>query len=113
MRIRLSAPLATASNGTLVFLISSSLGLSRTGTLRCFSLLAAADAAMGFTGRPVECAASGADLVDCRGIVMVSPHDGHSISVPAPALSTASSCWQLGQSKMMSIIRNGLTGHSD
>jgi hypothetical protein len=36
-------------------------------------------------------------------MVMVSPQDGHSISEPAPLLSTASSWPQLGQSKTMSI----------
>jgi hypothetical protein len=49
-------------------------------------------------------------FVDAAGMVMVSWHDGHSISEPAPELSTASSCSQLGQSKTMSIIRIGLNG---
>ena len=49
-------------------------------------------------------------FVDSCGMVMVSPQAGHSISVPAPAPSTASSWLQLGQSKTMSISRIGLNG---
>jgi hypothetical protein len=48
---------------------------------------------------------TGADFVDSMGMAIVSPQDGHSISVPAPELSTASSWLQLGQSKIMSISR--------
>jgi hypothetical protein len=37
-------------------------------------------------------------------MVMLSPQEGQSICVPAPAWSTASSCSQFGQLKTMSII---------
>src|SRR5689334_22001267 len=40
-------------------------------------------------------------------MAMVSSQDGHSISEPAPAASTSSSCSQLGQLKMMSIKECG------
>jgi len=76
-----------------------------------FSIFAAADEAMGLLGWPVIMVPPEAGFVDSCGIVIVSLHDGHSISRPAPALSTASSCPHLGQSKMMSINCHDPTVH--
>src|SRR5471030_376649 len=96
MRIFLSAPMATAASGTADFLMRLSPGLLLTGTLRCISTFAEADVDMTLGARLGAGADSGggaaAVFVDAAGIVMVSWHDGHSMSVPAPELSTASSC---------------------
>src|SRR5271169_6065710 len=103
MRIFLSAPRATVSNAGFALTISLSPGVSRTGTLRCISTLAAAEEEMGLAARS-GAGASGASLAGGgAGTVMVSPHDGQAMSVPTPAPSTASSCSQLGQLKTMSI----------
>src|SRR5260221_11090988 len=113
-RICLS-PLVFAPSGAAAFLMSFSPGLSLTGTLRCISPFAAADDAMTLGARLNLCGSSGgagvvAVLVDFAGMVIFSPQDGQSISEPAPALSTASSWLQWGQSKTMSISRIGLNG---
>src|ERR1043166_9204684 len=117
MRNFLSDSFAAASSvgGGLVMRLSDVL---RTGTLRCFSTFAAADEAMGFDGFNVAagaCANVGSPwrlssaptvrvpAVPGWGISMVSSQEGQSIFEPAPALSTSSSCSQLGQLKMMSI----------
>jgi hypothetical protein len=68
--------------------------------------LAAADVAMGLAASPGT-STGAAVRVDWSGMVMVSPQDGHSMSEPAPELSTASSCSQLGQLKTMSISAKG------
>src|SRR5712671_5937842 len=103
----LPAPRTTASNGGFALTINVSVGVLRTGTLRCISTLAAADELMALGCRLGVCASAGAGggtaFADCAGMVMVSWQDGHSISEPAPELSTASSCSQLGQSKTISI----------
>src|ERR1039458_6850676 len=98
-RTFLPVPLATASNGGFGLAMRTSPGLSRTGTLRCISILAAADEAMVWlaleappTGPPG--ADSGAGGVAADGIVIFAPHDGHWISEQAPELSTAISCSQ-------------------
>src|SRR5580704_2002679 len=93
-RIFLSAPLATTSSGTADFLMRLSTGLSCTVTFKCIVPLAAADEAMALGDEPGAIPAGaevGAGFMDSLGIVMVSPQDGHSICVPAPELSTASS----------------------
>src|SRR5260221_1939188 len=106
VRMRFS-PGTFAPSGGLALAMRASPGVLRNGTLRCFSTLAAADRLMALAMCPGTCASTGAGvdaaLVDSAGMVMVSPQEGHSISVPAPALSTASSCSQLGQSKTISI----------
>src|SRR5581483_7470974 len=92
----------------------------RTGTFRCRSTFAAAEEAIGLSGFNVAdggalivgnpCRLSEAPLVRVpglliSGIMIVSEQLGHSISVPAPELSTSSSCSHFGQLKMMSITR--------
>src|SRR5580692_3187953 len=81
-RICLPAPRATASNGGFALTISLSPGVSRTGTLRCISILAAADELMALGARlgvgiAEDDAGVGALFADCAGMVMVSWHDGH------------------------------------
>src|SRR5208282_5066387 len=115
MRIFLSAVLAAITRGT-AFFTRDSPGLSRTGTLRCISILAAADEAMGLIGwaaSPVAGGGAGAASGELLGIVIFAPHVGHLISEPAPSPSTDSSWLQLGQLKMISIGRNGLMMRPD
>src|SRR5207245_2962047 len=105
-RIFLSASLAT-SNGANGFSIKLSVGVLRTGTRRWSSTFAAAEEAIGLMG----CASTRGDTGSAStpdreitdsgsGIMMVAPQEGQLISVPAPELSTASSCSHLGQLKI-------------
>src|ERR1051325_6049006 len=122
IRIFLSVPFAATSSGGNGFAIRLSVGVARTGTLRCVSVFAAAELAMALTtfdpppvdvvGRlPVVSAPLVRVPLDPTcGMRMVSPHDGQSISLPAPALSTSGSCLHsgLGQLKMISIGQEAL-----
>src|SRR4051812_35098672 len=116
-RIFLSEFFAATSSGArgLAMRLSEVL---RTGTLRCISTLAAAEEAMGFAGFNVSDGAPAkvgrpprglsvpfvrVPLAPGSGMVIFSSHEGHSISEPAPAASTSSSCSQFGQLKIMSI----------
>src|SRR5450755_488495 len=104
--IFLPAPRTTASSGGFGLAMSGAGDLSSTGTLRCLSTLAAAEVEMGLAAR-LGGGSAGATGPFGDGMVMVSWHDGHSMSVPAPELSTASSCSQLGQLKTISISVGG------
>src|SRR5664279_405349 len=101
-RTFLAAPRTTASTGGFGLAMSGAGDLSSTGTLRCISTLAAAEVEMGLAARLGGGRAGSAGAFG-DGMVMVSWHDGHSMFVPAPELSTASSCSQLGQLKTISI----------
>src|SRR5213594_2226262 len=84
--------------------MSSSVGSSCTGTLKCFSSRAAADEAMGFITLTVVGSGS--------GMVILCAQAGHWICVPARELSASSSCLQFGQTNIRSIITSllGLIG---
>src|SRR5215831_13891381 len=114
-RIFLSVSLAVTSSGGNGLAMRLSVD-ARTGTLRCFSIFAAADVAMGFNGLLATAApvATGIRPLDSEplvrvpwvpgwGITIVSPQDGQLISLPAPELSTSSSCPHSEQLKIMSI----------
>jgi hypothetical protein len=99
------------STGGLALAMSGSAGLSRTGTFKCISTLAAAEEAMALPVGSGGGGVAGSALVvtlPVDGMVMFSPQEGHLICVPAPVLSTASSWSQFGQLKMMSIIFSGV-----
>src|SRR6266436_4220140 len=107
VRIFLSASLATSS-GARGFSMRLSEGVVWTGTRRCISTLAAAEEAMGLTGRWASRRGkaeleSGPGRESRPGMTMTSPQEGQLISVPAPELSTANSWSHLGQLKMTSI----------
>src|SRR5208282_2272520 len=88
VRIFLSAALVATTRGT-AFFTRDSPGVSRTGTLRCISILAAADEAMGLRGcKPASGGGAGAASGGLFGIVIFAPQVGHLISEPAPSLST-------------------------
>src|SRR6266481_5523649 len=84
--------------------MSTSVGVSCTGTLKCFSSRAAADEAMGLLTLTVE--GSGC------GMAILWEQAGHWICVPAREASASSSCLQFGQTNITSIITSllGLTG---
>src|SRR6266478_2678865 len=107
VRIFLSASLATSS-GARGFSMRLSEGVLWTGTRRCISTLAAAEEAMGLTGRWASRRGkaeleSGPGRESRPGMTMTSRQEGQLISVPAPELSTANSWSHLGQLKMTSI----------
>src|ERR1051325_1103629 len=110
VRIFLSDSFAATSSGALGFSIRLSDGLAWTGTLRCISIFAAADDAMGLTGCPASCGmvTELGGRAEAAGMTIFSPQEGQLISEPAPVLSTASSWLHLGQSKMMSIVLNSV-----
>src|ERR1044071_3619769 len=90
-----SVSLAATSSGGGGFWMSTSVGASCAGTLKCFSSRAAAEVAMGLTTLTV--AGSGS------GMVMEWAQAGHWILVPARLESASSSCLQLGQTNVTSI----------
>ena len=91
MRTCLS-PTTRAPSGGLALDIKGSAGVLRTGTFRCFSTLAAAEEAMGLAVRLGTSSSRESDgFCGPEGMVIVSPQEGHSMLVPAPELSTASS----------------------
>src|SRR6266850_5740422 len=106
--IFLSDSFAVTSKGASGFSINISLVLW-TGTLRCISTFAAADDAMGLMGPPPTCGSpapariNGREALSGEGITIDSPHEGQSISLPAPELSTANSWSHFGQVKITSI----------
>src|SRR5450755_1241441 len=81
-RILLPAPRTTASTGGFGLAMSGAGDLSSTGTFKCRSILAAAEVEMGLAAR-LGGGSAGATGPFGDGIVMVSWHDGHSMSVPA------------------------------
>ena len=74
------------SNGGLGLSISDSLGVSRTGTFKCIGTFAAAEAVMGLALGSGGVTAGSEPVVTLpfNGMVIFSPQDGQSISVPAP-----------------------------
>src|SRR6185437_1054875 len=97
-----------ASSGTADFLMRLSV-VARTGTLKCISIFAAAEEAIALgasflaSSPSAGAASTTGSLVDCSGMVMVSPQVGQGMSEPAPSASTANSCSQCGQLKIISI----------
>src|SRR5947199_4649670 len=87
--------------------MSTSVGVSCTGTLKCFSSRAAADEAMGFITLTVVGSAC--------GMAILWEQEGHWICVPAREASASSSCLQFGQTNITSIITSqlGLTGEKN
>src|SRR5271166_1123867 len=104
--IFLPAPRTTASSGAFGLAMSGAGALSNCGTLRCISTLAAAEVEMGLAAR-LGGGSAGSAPAGAAGTVMVSWQVGHSSLLPAPLLSTASSCSQLGQLKTISINVTG------
>src|SRR5437879_8002335 len=97
-RIFLSDSLAANSSGAFGFSIRLSEGVWCTGTLRCISTLAAAEEAIALMGLaitrgplPSEGPPGRSIPAPGSGIIIGSPHDGQSIWLPAPELSTANS----------------------
>src|SRR6266516_3040064 len=103
-RILFSVSLAATSSGGGGFLMSTSVGASCTGTLKCFSSRAAADEAIGLITLTVVGSGCGMEIL--------WEQEGHWICVPAREASASSSCLQFGQTNITSIITSllGLTG---
>jgi len=100
MHIFLTAPLVEVATGC-TFFIKNSPGVSRNGTLRCFSTFAAADEAMGLTVCPVMMVPPEAVLwipADRNFFTARRAFDFRAGTAPSTAVPAA-----LGQSKMMSI----------
>src|SRR6266487_3404869 len=76
--------------------MSSSVGVSCTGTLKCFSSRAAADEAIGLITFTVVGSGS--------GMAILWEQAGHWICVPAREASASSSCLQFGQTNITSIV---------
>src|SRR5437763_14964133 len=102
-RILRSDSLAATSKGANGLAMSTS-GALLDGTRRCISTLAAAEDAIAFEGfgttRAPVCSGGRVGRPEPgagSGIVIRSPHEGQSISEPAPELSTANSCSHFGQ----------------
>src|SRR6059036_3126447 len=95
---RLIPSLAAASRGGNGLPIRLSAGTEWTGTEKCFSSFAPAEAAIGL-GLPRATEASK------MGIMIDSPQEGHSISVPDAEESTDKSCWHWGHLNSISIGR--------
>src|SRR5260221_8203802 len=109
-RILRSDSFAATSKGARGFAISI-WGALFEGTRKCISTLAAADAAIAFDGfgasRTPACSGGSVGRPEPgafgSGMMIGWPHEGQSISEPAPELSTANSCSHFGQLKTTSI----------